>query len=118
MGQMSGLPYDYGEEERPRQGHGRSVAAFVLGLLLGVPLGFWAGRGATFDVTDVAAAGPEWVLLALIPLGILVVVMMRLREQPARTSAPTAQRRGFVMVLVGLLLALGVAAALMWAMGR
>ncbi len=115
MGQMSGLPYDYGEEERPRQGHGRSVAAFVLGLLLGAALGFWAGRGAEFDV---AVAGPEWVLLALIPLVILVVVMARLRERPARTSAPTSQRRGFVLVLVGLLLALGMAAALVWVMGR
>lgn len=106
--------YYYEEEERPRRRRGRGGWGFVMGLLLGLGGGFWAGRGIG---PELASPGLVWGLAGVIFLAILIAMMGRFRDQPARQPLSREQTRGFVMVLVGLLLAVGLALMLLFARG-
>jgi hypothetical protein len=110
--------YDYGaEEQAPRQHSGRALGGFVIGLLLGLGVGFWVGRGPDLNL-DTATPNLEMVLAVVIPLVILVLVMTRLRERTVREPLPSSQVRSIMLVLVGLIFAIGMTLALFFAMAR
>ncbi len=114
MVEMGGPSY-YDEEERPRRRQGRVFWAFVLGALFGLGIGFWAGRGLDMGVmpSDVG-----WIATAIIPLTILLVVMVRLRDRPRHESRSPEQVRGFMLVLVGLVLAIALALVMLLGLGK
>lgn len=118
MAEMGGPMYDYGaDEQAPRRHSGRALGGFVIGLLLGLGVGFWVGRGPDLNL-DTATPNLEWALSAGIFLVILVLVMVRLRQHTAREPrsgrepSPSSQVRSIILVLVGLIFAIGMILAL------
>lgn len=114
MVDRGGYPY-YDEEERPQRRQGRGPWGFVLGVLIGLVAGFGLGRGYDPSVSPV---GMDWALVAAVPLVILLVVALRLRERPTRAPLPPSQARSIVLVLVGLIVAVALALGLLLTMGR
>ncbi|MBN1922821.1 MAG: hypothetical protein JW892_16345 [Anaerolineae bacterium] len=109
MAEMGGPVYDYGNEgQEPRRREGRGLGGFVIGLLLGLGAGFWAGRGAGTPALDMGALSQEipWALAALIPLVILVMVAVRFRERTVGELSD--QARSVKFVLIGLIFTVGV----------
>ncbi|OQA18816.1 MAG: hypothetical protein BWY63_01925 [Chloroflexi bacterium ADurb.Bin360] len=118
MVEMGGPVYDYADEEQDlRRRRERGWGGFVIGLLVGLGVGFWAGRGQNLDL-GAAAPNLEWVLAAVIPLAILILVMARFRERTTHESLPSSQVRGIKLVLLGLVFAIGITVALFLAMAR
>lgn len=118
MAEMGGPLYDYGaDEQAPRRHSGRALGGFVIGLLLGLGVGFWVGRGPDLNL-DTATPNLEWALSAGIFLVILVLVMVRLRQHTAREPrsgrepSPSSRVRSIILVLVGLIFAIGMILAL------
>jgi len=117
MVEMGGPSYYQDEEEQPRRRQGRALGGFVIGLLLGLGVGFWAGRGQALEL----GAVPQdfgWALAAGIPLVILILVMSRFRERTSRESLPSSQARGMTLVLVGIVFTVGIALAFLLMMAR
>lgn len=114
MVDRSGYPY-YDEEERPQRRQGRGPWGFVVGVLIGLAAGFGLGRNSDLSL---ASEGLEWALAAVVPLAILLVVALRLRERPVREPLPSSESRGIVLVLIALGVAVALTLGLLLTMGR
>lgn len=115
MTDMERPPYYYDEEEQPRRRSGGGAWGFFLGLVLGLGLGFWGGRSLT---TDFFGPGFEWALAAIVPLVMLIAIMGRFRQRVEFRSLPEERARGLLLVMLGLILATGIAVAMLATLSR